>query len=57
MAAICRHDTENAYTDMYTGTRYVILEMSTRNSSLGVNAAGVVTWQLYHFQVPILFFF
>jgi len=34
--------------------RNLLLQMSTRNISWGVNAAGVWGWQPYHFYVPIV---
>jgi hypothetical protein len=32
-----------------------LTEMSTRSTSLGVQAAGASSWQLYHLHVPIVF--
>jgi len=39
---------------MALGSTQPPTEMSTRNISCGVKAAGVYGWQLYHFHAPIL---
>jgi len=39
---------------MALGSTQPLTEMSTRNISLGVNAAGALGWQPYHLHVPIV---
>ena len=39
---------------MALGLTQPLTEMSTRNISWGVKAAGVYGWQPYHFHVPIV---
>jgi hypothetical protein len=39
---------------MALGLTQPLTEMSTRNISLGVKAAGALSWQPYHFHVPIV---
>ena len=39
---------------MALGLTQPLTEMSTRNISWGVKAAGAYGWQPYHFQVPIV---
>ena len=39
---------------MALGLTQPLTEISTRNISLGVKAAGAYGWQPHHFQVPIV---
>jgi hypothetical protein len=39
---------------MALGSTQPLTEMSTRNISWGVNAAGAWGWQPYHLHVPIV---
>jgi len=39
---------------MVLGSTQPLTEMSTRNISWGVKAAGALAWQPYHLQVPIV---
>jgi hypothetical protein len=39
---------------MALGLTETLTEMSTRNVSWGVKAAGVLGWQPYHLHVPIV---